>query len=480
MSSFASETPGEPKGPARTCAVIHPAFITGSKSTRASDTRLEEAVRLAGAIDLKVVHQETVKLNARAPGTLFGKGTVERLADALGLSMTEEIADHDEADKRAHKRGHTPARRAHVDLAIINAELTPVQQRNLEKAWKCKVIDRTGLILEIFGARARTKAGRLQVELASLTYQRSRLVRSWTHLERQRGGLGFVGGPGETQIETDRRLISERIVQIKRQLKDVERTRRLHREARNRVPYRSIALVGYTNAGKSTLFNRLTEAQVLAKDQLFATLDPTMREIKLPSGETAILSDTVGFISDLPHELVTAFHATLEEVCESDMILHVQDASHEDWQAQHDDVITVLRTLDVLPGPDNGSTDLKTEFNQKFIDVLNKSDSLDEDKRTLIGNRKQRSNTAMVVVSAITGEGTGELLELIDKLLTEDHLVADVVMAYENGTDVAWLYDHGNVLSREDTEEGVHLQVRLSPADFARLEKGTTLRLSVA
>jgi GTPase len=457
------------------CLVIHPEFANQSKGSRATDARLEEAVRLAAAIDLNVTHAETVRVNAPSPGKLFGRGTVERLGDII-RGDDPQPDDHEETEKRAHRRGHEPVEHPEIDLAIINAALSPVQQRNLEKAWKCKVIDRTGLILEIFGARARTKAGRLQVELASLSYQKSRLVRSWTHLERQRGGLGFVGGPGETQIETDRRLINERIVLIKRQLKSVEQTRRLHRQARKRVPYRSVALVGYTNAGKSTLFNRLTASAVMAKDQLFATLDPTMRQIVLPSGEVAILSDTVGFISDLPHELVTAFHATLEEVCEADMILHVQDASHEDWDAQRDDVIAILQQLNVLPGNDEELIETSTP-GTRMIEVINKTDLLTPDTLATLTNRASRANEPVVYLSAVTGDGTEELLDKIDAELTRDHLLTDITMSHEFGAEVAWLYEHGEVISREDTADGIHLQVRLSPTDHDRIQKNPNLEV---
>lgn len=477
--------------PRQTCLVVHPEIVGAGHAMRGPDARLQEAVRLAAAIDLDVIHSRIVRVSSPSPDTLFGKGIVERLGETVrgaapepcettGPGNPSQAHGHGHEHGHGHGRGHIPAVRYRAtDVVIINAALTPVQQRNLERAWACKVIDRTGLILEIFGARARTRAGHLQVELASLTYQKSRLVRSWTHLERQRGGLGFVGGPGETQIETDRRLIGERIVTIKRQLKDVERTRHLHRQARKRVPYRSIALVGYTNTGKSTLFNRLTEARVLAKDQLFATLDPTMRRITLPSGETAILSDTVGFISDLPHELVSAFHATLEEVCEADMILHVQDASHEDRQAQHDDVMTVLQQLGVQPDPGNdtgtdrgstgGNTTMTSKNDRTIVNVLNKIDLLDDDATGHMDNTVSRANGAVVRVSAATGEGTDALLSKIDALLTADHILTDAVIGYDRGADIAWLYDHAEVLAREDMEDGVHLRVRLAPQDRARL-----------
>jgi GTP-binding protein HflX len=331
-----------------------------------------------------------------------------------------------------------------------------VQQRNLEKAWGTKVIDRTGLILEIFGARARTKEGALQVELASLTYQRSRLVRSWTHLERQRGGFGFLGGPGETQIEADRRLIGERIVKLKRDLEAVQRTRELHRAARRRVPYPVVALVGYTNAGKSTLFNALTRAGVIARDQLFATLDPTMRELRLPSGRQVILSDTVGFVSDLPHELVAAFRATLEEVLEADLLIHVRDVSHPETEAQSTDVDTVLRELGLGETVDAGLTE-----------ALNKVDLLPPARRDELANQAQRSGN-QILVSASEGEGIAELLALIENRLAAGRQLIEVDIPYADGASLAWLYRHGEVVERRDTEEAAHLVVRLDPADAAR------------
>ena len=300
---------------------------SSSKADR-EEQHLAEAVSLAHAINLDIVHAEIVTLRMRRPATLFGAGAIKR----LGQIISDEATDSPDS----------------IAVAIVDSPLTPVQQRNLEQAWQCKVIDRTGLILEIFGERARTREGRLQVELAALNYQRSRLVRSWTHLERQRGGAGFMGGPGETQIETDRRLIATRITRLKRELKDVKRTRQLHRQARKRVPRPVVALVGYTNAGKSTLFNSLTQAKVKAVDQLFATLDPTMRGLDTPSGQTIILSDTVGFISQLPHELISAFQATLEEVVEADVIVHVRDAANEDTENQKADVLAVQGTPDVF------------------------------------------------------------------------------------------------------------------------------------
>jgi GTP-binding protein HflX len=342
-------------------------------------------------------------------------------------------------------------------VAIVDAALSPVQQRNLERAWNCKVIDRTGLILDIFGERAATREGTLQVELAHLEYQRSRLVRSWTHLERQRGGFGFLGGPGETQIEADRRLIDERLVRLHKDLEKVRRTRGLHRSARQRVPFPVVALVGYTNAGKSTLFNTLTGAEVTAKDQLFATLDPTMRGLRLPSGRRVILSDTVGFISELPHELVEAFRATLEEVSEADVILHVRDAAHPETIAQRGDVMKVLddmvadRTLD-------------TDWPDRTIEVLNKADLLG-------GVAEVPLREGAVAVSALTGEGLAALQAAIDRRIAEGMELADYDIPPQDGARLAWLYRHGEVVQRSDDDTAVHMKVRLLPADRARFER---------
>ena len=402
---------------------------------------MAEATGLARAIHLDVVHSEVVPIGKRRPATLLGAGAVERLG---GLIAGSGAPDGDTI----------------VAVAIVDAPLTPVQQRNLERAWQCKVLDRTGLILEIFGARARTREGRLQVELAALTYQRSRLVRSWTHLERQRGGAGFMGGPGETQIEMDRRLIGRRITRLKRELKDVKRTRQLHRDARRRVPYPVVALVGYTNAGKSTLFNRLTGSMVKAEDQLFATLDPAMRSMAIPSGRTAILSDTVGFISKLPHELVSAFHATLEEVVEADVLVHVRDAAHPDTDAQKDDVLGVLREMGL-----GGAVE------QTLIEVLNKIDLLAADEVEVLANRAARSNIPVVLASAATGEGCESLIAAIDDRITENFLVIDIALPHDDGASLAWLYDHGEVVHREDGADAIHLKVRLDAADAQRFQR---------
>ena len=347
-----------------------------------------------------------------------------------------------------------------VEVVVVDAQLTPVQQRNLERAWKAKVIDRTGLILDIFGERAVTREGSLQVELAHLDYQRSRLVRSWTHLERQRGGFGFLGGPGETQIEADRRLIGDRIAQLRRDLEQVRRTRGLHRTARRRVPFPVVALVGYTNAGKSTLFNALTGAEVAARDQLFATLDPTMRGLRLPSGRRAILSDTVGFISELPTELIEAFRATLEEVAEADVILHVRDAAHPDSAAQRADVLAVLDGM-VADGT------LDADWPARTIEVANKADLLG-------GVALMPVRSGAVAVSAMTGEGLQALLAAIDDRIAEGMEVASYSIPPADGGRLAWLYQHGEVIGRDDRDEAISLTVRLLPADRARFEREQT------
>ena len=409
---------------------MHPNIRSGPNLARDPQARLEEAVGLALAIDLEIDHAEVVAVAKARPATLFGKGVVERFAGFV----------------KAHE----------IDVVIVDTALAPIQQRNLERAWDCKVIDRTGLILEIFGARARTKEGQLQVELAALSYQRSRLVRSWTHLERQRGGFGFLGGPGERQLEMDRRIITDRITRLKSELDQVKKTRALHRAARRRVPYPVVALVGYTNAGKSTLFNRLTRAEVLVGDMLFATLDPTMRRVRLPSGLEIILSDTVGFISELPHDLVAAFRATLEEVTGADLILHVRDIAHPDSEAQREDVEAILDDLG-----------LGERLDERAIEVLNKIDLLDTESRTMLRNRVARGN-GQIPASALNGEGLPELLSAIDRHLAKAARTVTLSVALEDGAAIAWLYDHGQVLARRDDARRAHLRVDLDPADFAR------------
>ena len=401
---------------------------------RDEEARLEEAVGLAAAIELEVMLSEILPVNRVRPNTFIGSGALERLKGTFAdLGIT---------------------------VAIFDCKLSPVQQRNLERGLECKVIDRTGLILEIFGARARTHEGRLQVELAALSYQRSRLVRSWTHLERQRGGFGFLGGPGESQLEIDRRLIGDRLVRLKRELDEVRRTRDLQRKGRRRADLPVVALVGYTNAGKSTLFNRLTRSQVFSKDLLFATLDPTMRSVRLPSGREVVLSDTVGFIADLPTDLVAAFRATLEEVIEADVVVHVRDVAHPDSEAQRQDVETVLSEIGLHDRVIGG----------ELIEALNKIDLIDEvARRRLLGSSPSAAGTR-VPISALTGEGVEDLLAAIDGALAIDEKPVELDVPQTDGALLAWLYRHGRVLERHDGEGTTHLRVMLDTAARARLE----------
>ena len=394
-----------------------------TRGNRSPEARLEEALGLSAAINLDIHYSGVIKINNPKPATLFGDGKVEELA---GIIAAEEL-----------------------DLAVIDHPLTPIQQRNLERRLKTKVIDRTGLILEIFGDRARTKEGRLQVDLAHLTWQKSRLVRSWTHLERQRGGAGFMGGPGETQIESDRRQIQERIIALQRQLESVRRTRDLHRKKRKKIPQPVVALVGYTNAGKSTLFNRMTQAEVFAQDLLFATLDPTLRKIKLPHGREVILSDTVGFISDLPTHLVAAFRATLEEVLEADLILHVRDISHSDTDAQAEDVRKTLDDLGVNPAT-----------GAPVVEVWNKIDSLDPVYREKL--LAEQTGEGPIALSALTGEGIDQLYRRIDTFMAQHDDTFTVRLPVAEGALLAQLYQLSEVLEREDGDEFIEADVRVS------------------
>ena len=382
-----------------------------------SRTRIDEAVGLAEAIRLDVVEKISVNVEKPRPATLLGQGKVEE----IGKIVSDEK----------------------IDLAVVDSSLTPIQQRNLEKAWNCKVIDRTALILEIFGDRARTKEGVLQVELAHLNYQKGRLVRSWTHLERQRGGSGFLGGPGETQIEADRRILQSKIVRIKRELETVVRTRALHRAKRKKVPYPVIALVGYTNAGKSTLFNRLTGADVLAKDMLFATLDPTLRKVILPHEQTVMLSDTVGFISDLPTHLVAAFRATLEEVVEADLILHVRDMSDAENHAHAQDVLNILSSLGV-----------NTDDPDHIIEVWNKVDLLDDVSLAALQDSARTSLTPVVAVSALTGKGVDKLLAIIEKRISGEMIKRQIVLKPDEYGLLDWLYKNGEVIKKTSKDDG--------------------------
>jgi len=432
-----------PKRIAPAAIVLHPQI---SKATKLYDRRmrLEEACGLAKAIRLTVAYSETVTVTRPRPSLLFGEGVVSRIKEIV---VEKEI-----------------------EVVIVDYKITPGQQRNLERAWRTKVIDRTGLILEIFGERARTREGQLQVELAHLTYQKSRLVRSWTHLERQRGGAGFLGGPGETQIEIDRRLIGERIARLRKELNKVVRTRNLHRAARKRVPYSIVALVGYTNAGKSTIFNALTKSEVFVQDQLFATLDPTMRGVQLPSGRKIILSDTVGFVSELPPELIAAFRATLEEVIEADVIVHVRDISHSETENQKADVEGVLARMGIIPGVG------ERPYSHTLIEAHNKIDLMDARERA-VHMSQDETNKDSVMVSGLTGEGTDKLIGSIEDHISANRCELEVAIPLADGKTLAWLYRRGEVINREDGEEETKLKVLLEEADINRLTLNETVRL---
>ena len=416
--------------------------IRGQAYAIDADERLEEACGLALAIGVVIADARTVPVRTVRPNTLFGSGQVEQIG----------------TDAELHE----------AELVIVDGALSPIQQRNLEEKLKRKVIDRTGLILEIFGERAATAEGRLQVELAHLDYQQSRLVRSWTHLERQRGGFGFLGGPGETQIEADRRMIRQRMARLRKELEQVRKTRTLHRARRGRAPWPVIALVGYTNAGKSTLFNRLTGAEVMAEDLLFATLDPTMRAIELPGVEKAILSDTVGFISDLPTQLVAAFRATLEEVTGADIILHVRDMSNPAHDAQKKQVLSVLADLEVIDEAGEVST-------IPILEAWNKVDLVSKERAAELDEMAKTQGDAMVL-SALTGDGVNEVLERIAAMLTVEAKVLQIELPVSDGRRIAWLHAHGEVLEDEEAVEGQseplrRISVRLNPKQWGQFEQ---------
>ena len=420
------------------CACVIYPDISGRNIELSADARLEEACGLALAINLEVVHREIVKVREIKPGMFFSRGILDKLRPAL--SGTE--------------------------LLIVDASLTPIQQRNLEKELNIKVIDRTALILEIFGERAQTSEGKLQVELAHLTYQRSRLVRSWTHLERQRGGAGFLGGPGETQIELDRRIIDNKIVRIKKELEKVKQTRGLQRGARQKVPYPVIALVGYTNAGKSSLFNRIADAGVFAENLLFATLDNTLRKIKLPSGREVILSDTVGFISDLPHELIMSFRATLEEVLAADIIVHVRDIANENTAVQRKDVLSVLKSL----GLEN------VDEKENYIELLNKTDLLSTERRESLKHLKKKNT---LPVSALTGEGIENFLHKLDEILTAQNKTIRLNVPAADGALLAWLHQNALILDTRITGENICLKLKINKANLSKLQHKTSAPISI-
>ena len=420
-------------------AVVCP-FVFLQNKLMSLQSRLNEAVGLAQAINLNVVFSDTLQLKEIKPATFFSRGFI--------IGFTEKV----------EKNG--------VELLVVDAALSPVQQRNLETALKIKVIDRTALILEIFGERAKTSEGKLQVELAHLTYQRSRLVRSWTHLERQRGGAGFLGGPGEKHIELYRRLIDEKIVKIKKELEKVKNTRELQRGNRRKVPYSVVALVGYTNAGKSSLFNKLSGSSVLAEDMLFATLDPTLRKVVLPSGKEIIVSDTVGFISDLPHELIMAFRSTLEEVLEAEVIVHVRDISNPDTDLQRRDVLEVLYGL--------GLKNIDTA--DSYVEVLNKIDCLNSDEQNILAQKLKNQHKEIISVSALTGQGCDELLQTIDKIISRGRKIYQLQVRPEDGKLQSWLYEKAEIIDKNLTNGMMHYTIKLHDADAQKLSKITDIK----
>lgn len=422
----------------KACACVVYPDISGRNIELSPEARLEEACGLALAINLEIVHREIIKVREIKPGMFFSRGILDKLRPSL----------------------------SGAELLIVDASLTPIQQRNLEKELNLKVIDRTALILEIFGERAQTSEGKLQVELAHLTYQRSRLVRSWTHLERQRGGAGFLGGPGETQIELDRRIIDNKIVRIKKELEKVKQTRGLQRSARQKVPYPVVALVGYTNAGKSSLFNRIADAGVFAENLLFATLDNTLRKIKLPSGREVILSDTVGFISDLPHELIMSFRATLEEVLAADIIVHVRDIANENTAVQRKDVISVLKSL----GLEN------VDEKENYIELLNKTDLLPADRQETLKHLKKKNT---LPVSALTGEGIENFLHRLDEILTAQNKTIRLNVPAADGALLAWLHQNALILDTRITGENICLELKINEANLSKLQHKTSASISI-
>ena len=424
---FSTEVPQE------SALVIHAVLPKGNRDEDYLAERLEEAAGLAQAINLKVLDVYSVNVSKISPANLLSKGIIENIA--------KQVEEEE------------------PDVVIMDATLSPVQQRNLERAFNAKVIDRTGLILEIFGDRAQTKEGRIQVDLALLEYQKSRLVRAWTHLERQRGSTGFVGGPGETQIELDRRMIGDRITKLKKELQEVRRTRGLAKATREKVPFPVVALVGYTNAGKSTLFNKLTGANVYAEDLPFATLDPTMRKLKLKGGQEIILSDTVGFISDLPTHLVESFRATLEQVAEADIILHVRDVSRADHERQAEDVIEILESLGI-----------EYETDGRILELWNKIDKLDTDEHAEV-SRKAKFSERICPISALTGQGLAELFEDISVLLSLDHVEKEISLPITDGKALAWLYENADIIKRKDDDHTIHLKVVISDSKLKKYEQ---------
>lgn len=415
-------------------AVVVP-LVEGSHKSACPQSRLSEAIGLALAINLDIRYSEAINVREIKPATFLSNAFIEKFAQVV----TAE----------------------NISLLIVDTALTPVQQRNLERKLQIKVIDRTALILEIFGERAQTREGKLQVELARLTYQRSRLVRSWTHLERQRGGAGFLGGPGEKQIELDRRIIDDQIVKIKKDLEKVRKTRTLQRTNRQKVPYPVVALVGYTNAGKSSLFNLLSGSDVLAENMLFATLDPTLRQIILPSGRKVILSDTVGFITDLPHELVMAFRATLEEVLAADIIVHVRDVSNPDHDIQNKDVLGVLDNLGIK------AADTRSDY----IEVLNKIDLLPAEDKIILSRKLANQNKTTILISALTGEGSQSLLTAIDQKLGDQNKKLQIEIPASEGKILAWIYQNAQVLKNSTIDENIRLEIKIKEADANRLSK---------